>query len=769
VNSSSTSSDPDPFDRVVALLQDARPTSKGVRARCPAHDDSDPSLDVDRGDDGRVLVCCRAGCSAESVVAAIGLTMADLFANRRASIYCNEIVYRVCDYEGLEVAQHHRINQSDGVKKMWWSREGKTGLGGVKVRDLPLYGTELLRGAPTARIVITEGEKACEALRRRNLADLLALATVTGAGGKTAKAPSSEVLRVLKDRDVVLWPDDDDVGRQHMILVGRQLRGVARSIRTITWKGPEPKCDAADFTGTDTEILAVIDAGVENASQPSTPPDSIKPTLLCPGEHAGERVGDDVFVAGVLKHLPAGVLYRRGNVVGELVGPRGAMRFEEVDEHRARAIIDQHMQIERLVWNEKTEAFEPKYLPCSRDLAALFLATAARTTTLRELRGIVSYPVFLGDELVLAQPGWNEGGIYYDEPIELEDLQPRADGALACFDDLTTDFPFRCDASRENSYGLMLTPLLAPAIRGNIPNHLVLAPLERTGKGLLIDVELGIVILGEDAAPVMQLGNTEEEREKRITAAILEGATVTHFDNLPAEQILDSPSVASLATSCIWRGRILGRSQIIRLPNTLIPIFSGNNPKATGELTKRSVPIALQPKDEHPEERDDFKHPDIRGYARQRRRAVLEALLGIVIAWRDAGRPASPHMIRMGGFEEWVRVVGGVLALAGASTWMTNFSSWIRAGDEFAADAAVLVEHWLKVHGAAEVTAANILAMARQLEVFPRVFVGVETGTAIRLARQVLNPLESRPVGGRLVKRRAHGNASRYWLAEVTQ
>jgi hypothetical protein len=49
-------------------------------ARCPAHDDRNPSLSVrDAGD--RLLVHCFAGCSPEAVVGALGLRMADLFAS----------------------------------------------------------------------------------------------------------------------------------------------------------------------------------------------------------------------------------------------------------------------------------------------------------------------------------------------------------------------------------------------------------------------------------------------------------------------------------------------------------------------------------------------------------------------------------------------------------------------------------------------------------------------------------------------------------------
>lgn len=51
-------------------------------ARCPAHDDRQSSLSVTIGDDGRALVKCFAGCDAESIVAAMGLQMKDLFTPR---------------------------------------------------------------------------------------------------------------------------------------------------------------------------------------------------------------------------------------------------------------------------------------------------------------------------------------------------------------------------------------------------------------------------------------------------------------------------------------------------------------------------------------------------------------------------------------------------------------------------------------------------------------------------------------------------------------
>lgn len=50
-------------------------------ARCPAHDDRHPSLSIrDAGD--RVLIHCFGGCAAADVVAALGLSLGDLFPER---------------------------------------------------------------------------------------------------------------------------------------------------------------------------------------------------------------------------------------------------------------------------------------------------------------------------------------------------------------------------------------------------------------------------------------------------------------------------------------------------------------------------------------------------------------------------------------------------------------------------------------------------------------------------------------------------------------
>lgn len=51
-------------------------------ACCPAHEDRSPSLAIRSIDDGRVLVHCFAMCGVDSILAAVGLEISDLFPEK---------------------------------------------------------------------------------------------------------------------------------------------------------------------------------------------------------------------------------------------------------------------------------------------------------------------------------------------------------------------------------------------------------------------------------------------------------------------------------------------------------------------------------------------------------------------------------------------------------------------------------------------------------------------------------------------------------------
>ncbi len=67
----------------IARIAEARMTTKGWSALCPAHADRSPSLSICEGRGGRTLLRCFAGCSAHAIARALGLGMSDLFVNDR--------------------------------------------------------------------------------------------------------------------------------------------------------------------------------------------------------------------------------------------------------------------------------------------------------------------------------------------------------------------------------------------------------------------------------------------------------------------------------------------------------------------------------------------------------------------------------------------------------------------------------------------------------------------------------------------------------------
>jgi len=233
-----------PLEKVLEHLEGVREAQKGFMALCPAHDDHKPSLSVDVGDNDKAILKCFAGCKTADIVAAVGLTQADLFPKKQRSGKGDKQITRtdaIRNHLGEIQAYHVRVDYANGEKECRWQHsDGTYGLKKRKVTTLPLYGSELTpEWKPGTGVVLVEGEPAKDALEA---AGIRALATVTGA----SNMPDREVLDVLKDMDVCLWPDNDAEGRAHMDRIAQSLQGIAREIRWFEWEDAPDKGDAAD-------------------------------------------------------------------------------------------------------------------------------------------------------------------------------------------------------------------------------------------------------------------------------------------------------------------------------------------------------------------------------------------------------------------------------------------------------------------------------------------------------------------------------------------
>jgi Protein of unknown function (DUF3631)/CHC2 zinc finger len=88
-------------------------------------------------------------------------------------------------------------------------------------------------------ILIVEGEAKVDLLQTWNVA-----ATCNSSGAKHWKAEHSEFLR---GADVVLCPDNNNVGWEHINIVGASLSGIAKRIRVLALPNLPPKGDVIDW------------------------------------------------------------------------------------------------------------------------------------------------------------------------------------------------------------------------------------------------------------------------------------------------------------------------------------------------------------------------------------------------------------------------------------------------------------------------------------------------------------------------------------------
>jgi putative DNA primase/helicase len=69
-----------PLQTFLDKLPHAKRRANGWAARCPVHEGThQDSLSISSATDGKVLVKCFAGCDAEAITKALGLSMRDLF------------------------------------------------------------------------------------------------------------------------------------------------------------------------------------------------------------------------------------------------------------------------------------------------------------------------------------------------------------------------------------------------------------------------------------------------------------------------------------------------------------------------------------------------------------------------------------------------------------------------------------------------------------------------------------------------------------------
>jgi hypothetical protein len=151
---------------------------------------------------------------------------------------------------------------------------GKGCMQGVRLVPFKLF--ELLQ-RPKDPVFVVEGEKDVLALERLGL-----LATTNpGGAGKWPSLDPDAVMAVFKGRTVVLIPDNDQVGAQHMATVGKALGCLAKEIRLLTLPKLPPGGDVSDWLAAGGSGEALLELAV-----------AAKPLLATTGPYPVHTFGD---------------------------------------------------------------------------------------------------------------------------------------------------------------------------------------------------------------------------------------------------------------------------------------------------------------------------------------------------------------------------------------------------------------------------------------------------------------------------------------------
>lgn len=62
-------------------------------ALCPSHEDTERSLSIGQGRDGKILVKCFKGCSFKEIVAGLKMEAKDFFKNKKRERYSHDYDY----------------------------------------------------------------------------------------------------------------------------------------------------------------------------------------------------------------------------------------------------------------------------------------------------------------------------------------------------------------------------------------------------------------------------------------------------------------------------------------------------------------------------------------------------------------------------------------------------------------------------------------------------------------------------------------------------
>jgi hypothetical protein len=275
---------------------------------------------------------------------------------------------------------------------------------------------------------------------------------------------------------------------------------------------------------------------------------------------------------------------------------------------------------------------------------------------------------------------------------------------------------------------------------------------------LLADT-IALIGTGRTAARWSQVFDDDEER-KRLLSLALDGDPLVCIDNITAP--LGSGALALALTASSIKDRILGSNQTKEAPMSAVFLCTGNNVQYVGDVARRVVPIALDPKCEQPEARTGFAHPHLLAWVQQERPRLTIAALTIVKAYFDAGCP-SQGLTPLGSFEPWSALIRQAIAWAGEADPCEGRREIEATSNPEFETLSTLLDAWEPCYG---ITATTLNAMIGDIQQYAQHVGPDQTRNKWNDLQDALGACDPRYDGKRLDARKL-GNALRGWHGRI--
>lgn len=453
---------------------------------------------------------------------------------------------------------------------------------------------------------------------------------------------------------------------------------------------PPPSSDPQDFDLTDLAKPKV--SGERPASRVP------RPVIRVNHREFDDLLRESMFAVIRFNTTPQ-VFAREGSLVRLKKRGRSGLRVEAMTEIGIRKFLSRAARWVRTTSDAELDTFPP------REVAQSILDEPP--DELPQLDVIVRTPVVSESGEFITTPGFHPRDRLWYEPDRSLDVLPVpespspeeiAAARKLLVDDLLGDFPFVGRADRAHFVAALLLHFLLPLIDEPTPIHVLEAPKEGSGKGLLANL-VNIIAAGAPASS-RTIPSTDDEIRKMLTAELKTGRPVVLLDNVDPLKPLNSSSLASATTATTWTDRNLGASEMVELPIRVVWLLTGNNVSLSGEITRRCVRVRIDAGVRFPWRRDPrkFRHPQLVKWAKENRGRLVQALLTLIRAWICAGRP--PFVDRShASFESWSRVVGGVIDIAGIPGFLANVDDLVASADTAADELEEFVDAWWEAYG----------------------------------------------------------------------